>query len=244
MCRACHPTSTPSCAPCTAQVRERSDAGLLCTSCSAACVGTGNRALSASAAACRCTHPPLLQSSWACAPSAPESSSPITARCPGRMARARAAASQPSPPPPWKPAGACTRLGGGVAVAVGDGLVEEQPVPGTPQGHRTMQILMPPSRPLGPDWSFQCQWWWVPSPLHLSALKTTVRCSPRRHSRPLHSPRLRLQLGALNDHLLPVVLDEPKPSSARMPRTPKAPKQRQAAGRKRLSEPGEGRAGD
>lgn len=46
------------------------------------------------------------------------------------------------------------------------------------------------------------------------------------------------QLGALNDFLLPAVLDEPK----RAPRTPKQPKQRPAAGRKRLAEPGGWRA--
>lgn len=43
-----------------------------------------------------------------------------------------------------------------------------------------------------------------------------------------------MQLGALNDYLLPAVLDEPK----RAPRAPKPPKQRPAAGRKRLAEPG------
>ena len=45
------------------------------------------------------------------------------------------------------------------------------------------------------------------------------------------------QLGALNDYLLPAVLDEPR-HRLPAPRTPKAPKQPQAAGRKRLAEPG------
>ena len=55
--------------------------------------------------------------------------------------------------------------------------------------------------------------------------------------RPLSYPALLLplQLGALNDFLLPAVLDEPKRA---LPRAPKTPKQRPAAGRKRLAEPG------
>ena len=60
-----------------------------------------------------------------------------------------------------------------------------------------------------------------------------LTCSDSLH--PFQIP----QLGALNDFLLPAVLDEPK----RAPRTPKQPKQRPAAGRKRLAEPGGWRKG-
>ncbi len=48
-----------------------------------------------------------------------------------------------------------------------------------------------------------------------------------------------LQLGALNDYLLPAVLDEPRNRPC-APRTPREPKQRQAAGRRKLAEPGSG----
>ncbi|KAL4418837.1 hypothetical protein ABPG77_001500 [Micractinium sp. CCAP 211/92] len=44
------------------------------------------------------------------------------------------------------------------------------------------------------------------------------------------------QLGALNDYLLPAVLDEPRNRPC-APRTPREPKQRQAAGRRKLAEP-------
>lgn len=61
----------------------------------------------------------------------------------------------------------------------------------------------------------------------------------RNHASGLHLPLSHsLQLGALNDYLLPAELDEAR----RVVRPPRAPKERQpqpVTGRKRLAEPGQ-----